>query len=208
MQSSGRSLVLRGDLRSRRYRLVLALIIGAVMTLTGCKSSSHATSPTTVVSSGPSTTGSSSSAPASTSAPSTASSAPKGSPTLVLPLCQILDAATVNRVMGTNVGACQEFSPEGEAGRCLWGTLGAATTTVQLTAFTGAQLATRKLGWQAAFPAVPGVGQGAWSRGPIPLGKIVNVVLYVDYGSFGMEFAVSSPTATLAMAVALGQAVK
>ena len=110
--------------------------------------------------------------------------------------------------MGASAGTCQNFAPEGEAGRCLWGTLGASTNTVQLTAFTGTTLATRKIGWRLAFPTVSGVGQGAWSRGAIALGTEKNVVLYVDYGSFGLEFAVSAPNATLAMAVTLAQSVQ
>jgi hypothetical protein len=127
---------------------------------------------------------------------------------MMTPLCNILDRNTVVRVMGASAGSCQNFANEGEAGRCLWGTLGANTSTVQLTAFTGATLATRKVGWRVAFPAVSGVGQGAWSRGAIALGAEKNVVLYVDYGSFGLELAVSSPNATLAMAVTLAQSVK
>lgn len=110
--------------------------------------------------------------------------------------------------MGSSAGSCQNFAAEGTAGRCLWGTLGTSGSTVQLTAFTGAVLAARKVGWQAAFPAVHGVGLGGWSHGAVNLGKLVNVVLYVDYGTFGLEFAVSSPAATLAMAVTLAQSIK
>jgi aspartate aminotransferase-like enzyme len=81
---------------------------------------------------------------------------------------------------------------------------------LQLTAWTGSDLATKRAQWQAVFPAVAGVGQGAWSRGATKFATKSNVVLYVDYGSFGLEFAVTAPaaTATVTMAVTLAQDIK
>jgi hypothetical protein len=196
-----------GDGSVRRAWLVV-LAVGVVVALAGCSSSSHPASSQTSSSAGTTaTTGPSASAAASSTSAAT-SSGGSTRPVLVSPLCNILDRNTVVRVMGASAGSCQNFSPEGEAGRCLWGTLGANTNTVQLTAFTAATLATRKVGWRLAFPTVSGVGQGAWSRGAITLGTEKNVVLYVDYASFGLELAVSAPNATLAMAVALAQSVK
>jgi hypothetical protein len=110
--------------------------------------------------------------------------------------------------MGSTVSTCQNFDKEDTAGRALWGQLGQTSNSVQLTAFTGADLAQKRIGWNIAFPKVAGVGKAAYSRGPMKIGAINNEVLYVDYGPFGMEFAVSSPTATTADAVKLAQAVK
>lgn len=111
-------------------------------------------------------------------------------------------------MLGKDAGTCQNFAADQTAGRCLWGTLGLAKSSVQLTAFSGNDFETKKARWKVAFPAVQGVGQGAWSRGPITQGAATSVVLYVDYGSFGMEFAVGAPSATTDMAVKLAQAIK
>jgi hypothetical protein len=212
VQSGMQSLGFRRGGSARAARLFVVVAVGAVLALGGCGSSSHpatsntsssvgVTAPTgssnsTAGSTGPGSTTSGSSSPASTTT------------TLVTPLCNILDASTVVRVLGPTAGSCQNFANEGEAGRCLWGKLGTTGNSVQLTAFTGTTLATRKIGWKAVFPTVSGVGQGAWSHGAINLGKLSNVVLYVDYGTFGLELAVSAPNATVAMAVTLAQSVK
>ena len=91
-----------------------------------------------------------------------------------------------------------------DSGGCIWGTL---STSLQVTAFTGAQLAQRKLGWQATVPSVGGVGNGAWSRGPLTIANLDSVVLYVDYGDFGLEFAANAPGVTTAKAVTLAKAI-
>ncbi len=205
------SLKFRRGASARRARLVVVISVGGVMALGGCGSSSRPATSNTSSSVGvTATTGSSNSTSSSTGPGSTTSGSSPASTTatLVTPLCDILDASTVVRVLGPTAGSCQNFAKEGEAGRCLWGKLGTAGNTVQLTAFTGTTLATRKVGWKAGFPSVPGVGQGAWSHGAVNLGKLINVVLYVDYGRFGLELAVSAPNATVSMAVTLAQSVK
>jgi hypothetical protein len=205
------SLGFRRGGRASRARLVVVVLVGAAMALGACGSSSHPATSNTSSSAGvTATTGSSNSTSGSTGPGSTTSGSAPASTTaaLVTPLCNILDASTVVRVLGPTAGSCQNFANEGEAGRCLWGKLGTTGNTVQLTAFTGTTLTTRKIGWKAVFPAVSGVGQGAWSHGAVNLGKQINVVLYVDYGTFGLELAVSAPNATVAMAVTLAQSVK
>jgi hypothetical protein len=79
---------------------------------------------------------------------------------------------------------------------------------VQVTAFTGSDLARRKAGWAIAFPAVKGAGNAAWSRGVVPIGSNKNVVLYVDYGNFGLEFALGGPNVTVDQAVTLANKIK
>jgi hypothetical protein len=205
------SLGFRRGRSTQAFRLVVVVAVGAVLALGGCGSSSHPATSNTSSSVGvTATTGSSNSTSGSTGPGSTTSGSSPAStaPTLVTPLCNILDASTVVRVLGPTAGSCQNFANEGEAGRCLWGKLGTTGNSVQLTAFTGTTLATRKSGWKAVFPTVSGVGQGAWSHGAVNLGKLINVVLYVDYGTFGLELAVSAPNATVAMAVTLAQSVK
>jgi hypothetical protein len=90
---------------------------------------------------------------------------------------------------------------------CLWGNIG-PTTSVQVTGFTGTDLATKKTGWAIGFPAVKGAGNAAWSRGAIPLGSLKNVVLYVDYGNFGLELALGGPNVTIDQALALANKIK
>jgi len=219
----------RERIRHPRQAVITALMVSsALLSLAACstsKSSSVATtqpttaasahSATTATSPGSSSPGSSSPGSSSPGSSSPGSSSPAtaspsttsaGTQTLLSPLCTILDPSTVSAVIGGN-GSCQEFQPADTAGRCLYGQLG-PTPTLQLTAWTGASLSQRIASWQIGFPPVPGVGQGAWSRGVVTIGGMHNVVLYVNYGSFGLELAVNSATATLANAVTLANDVK
>jgi hypothetical protein len=199
-------------IRSTKAARPLAVIatLSMVAALAACGSSSSKASTTKPSgSSGATTAGSTGSSSGSTGTTSGSPATNTSSPTLITPLCGILDASTVVSVVGgAGVGSCQNFANEGDAGRCLWGKLGQGNNSAQLSAFTGADFTTKKLGWQAVFPKVSGAGQGAWSNGAHKIGGINNVVLYVDYGSFGMEFAVSSPTASVQTAVDLAKAIK
>ena len=110
--------------------------------------------------------------------------------------------------MGVPAEPTQSIAGEGDSnGGCIYGKLTGAGS-LQTTVFTGANLALARIRWKTAFPPVSGVGNAAYSRGVVPIGNNKNVVLYVDYGDFGMEFAAGSPNATVAQDVKIAQAVK
>ncbi|HEY1737999.1 MAG TPA: hypothetical protein VGI86_04780 [Acidimicrobiia bacterium] len=147
---------------------------------------------------------------------SSATSNPKGptttattTATLPADICTILDVSTVSSTLSApNITSTRSMGDEDNEPSCLWGTFG-PSPSVQVTAFTGSDLATKKTGWAIAFPAVKGAGNGAWSRGVIPLGgSSKNVVLYVDYGNFGLEFALGGPNVTVDQAVTLANKIK
>lgn len=206
----------------------LGVMLSAAVVLAACNGSGSSAKTTTKVSvSNLSGTTSATTAPVATTAPPTAAVATTAPPTstsgpsssgqgapasaaLVAPLCGLLDTGTVVSVVGGVAPTCQDFAAgDDDAGRALWGKLGPSQSSLEITAFTGAALATRAAQWQAVFPAVPGVGQGAWSRGVVSVGPLQNLVLYVDYGTFGLEFAIGKPSGlTPATAVTLAQSIK
>ncbi|HEY3834641.1 MAG TPA: hypothetical protein VGO03_20275 [Acidimicrobiia bacterium] len=147
---------------------------------------------------------------------SSATSNPKGPTTtaattasLPADICTLLDVSTVSSTLNApEITATRSMGDEDNEPSCLWGMLG-PSTSLQATAFTGSDLATKKIGWKVAFPAVKGAGNGAWSRGVVPLsGSTKNVVLYVDYGNFGIEYALGGPNVTVDQAVTLANKIK
>ena len=172
-----------------RLAVILVATTVALVALAGCKKTSHAkaTSSSTTSTAAASSTAQSSTtnAPSATSTPTTS-----GGPVLSSDVCSMLSAGTVGSVLGISASSTRNVASEGDdSGGCIWGTL---STSLQVTAFTGAQLAQRKLQWQATVPSVGGVGNGAWSRGPLTIANLDSVVLYVDYGDFGLEFAANA----------------
>ncbi len=194
-----------------RSRYVRRLAIVALLTVgvAACgSSSSKGSGPTTVASGSPGGNSTTTAAVSKGGGNSGTTVSTAATMKLMTPLCNILNSSDVVRIVGGDVGSCQNFANEDTAGRALWGSIGPGKNSLQLTAFTGADLAQKKLGWNLTFPKVAGAGKGAWSRGPLRLGTINNEVLYVDYGDFGLEFAVSSPTADNNTAVQLANAIK
>ena len=185
---------------------VVVLAACAAMFVTACGSSSSKASNTTAAANASNTTaGNVSSA---TSSPTGPTSTAATTATLPADICTILDVSTVSSTLNApEITSTRSMGDEDNEPSCLFGTIG-PQTSVQVTAFTGSDLAKRKLGWNLAFPAVKGAGNGAWSRGAIPIGNIKNVVLYVDYGNFGIEYALGGPNVTVDQAVALANKIK
>jgi hypothetical protein len=152
------------------------------------------------------TTGSTAAPSGSTAQPSSTTSQPTGGSKLLANVCSMLDPSAITSVMGVAAQPTQELSADGDrAGGCLYGKFPGG---FQTTTFTGANFDRVKLGWKLGFPTVSGVGNAAYSRGAVPLGNTKNVVVYVDYGDFGMEFAGTSPNATVAQVVKVAQSIK
>ena len=197
------------DRITKRTLQLAALAISVAVIATGCSGGSASSTTTgSPTSSTPAPAASSTppTAPA-TSAPATGAAA--GSPVLKANVCDMLAVSTISSITGLSVGPGKNLGGGGsaadtESGICLWGS---TTQGVQLTAYTAANFAPQKARAQAAATAVPGVGAGAWSRGAVTLGNNKNVVLFVDYGSFGVILAVTTPTASVDTAAALGRAV-
>ena len=187
-----------------RKAIVLVVAAASVVSLSGCKKSSHAAAKS---SSPTSTTVSASSG--TTAAPSSSTSQPaNGGPKLLADICSMLDPSTISNVLGVPAEPTQSLSAQSDSsGGCIYGKL-TGTGSLETTAFTGTNLALAKINWKTAFPPVSGVGNAAYSRGVVPIGNTKNVVLYVDYGDFGMEFAAGSPNATVAQTVKIAQALK
>jgi len=187
--------------------IVLVVAAASVVSLSACKKSSHSaakssSSTSTPVNSSSGTTGT-------TAAPSSSTSQQpaNGAPKLLADVCSMLDPSTISSVMGISAQPTQSLSADADrAGGCIYGKLTGGS--LQTTAFTGSQLALNKARWKLVFPAVSGVGNAAYSRGAIQLPNEKNVVLYVDYGDFGMEFAAGSPNATVDQTVKIAQALK
>jgi hypothetical protein len=188
--------------------MVLVVAVVSVLGLSACKKSSHAAAKSssrasTTVNTSSGTTGTTT---GSTAAPSSSTSQPANSSKLLANVCSMLDPSTITSVMGVAAQPTQELSADGDrAGGCLYGKFPGG---FQTTTFTGANFDRDKLGWKLGFPAVSGVGNAAYSRGAVPLGNTKNVVVYVDYGDFGMEFAGTSPNATVAQVVKVAQSIK
>ena len=186
--------------------IVLVVAAASVVSLSACKKSSHSAAKSSSSTSTPVT--SSSSTTGTTAAPSSSASQPaNGAPKLLADVCSMLDPSTISSVMGISAQPTQSLPADTDsAGGCIYGKLTGGS--LQTTAFTGSQLALNKARWQLVFPAVSGVGNAAYSRGAIQLPNEKNVVLYVDYGDFGMEFAAGSPNATVDQTVKIAQALK
>lgn len=200
--------VSRKQARRAQGPCLVALVACGVLLAAGCGSSSSKASNTTVASNKNSntTTGNGSSATTSPSGPGTTTAA--AAATLPADICTILDVSTVSGTLAApNITSTRSLGNADNEPSCLWGSLG-PKPSVQVTAFTGNDLATKKAGWAIAFPAVKGAGNGAWSRGVVPIGTNKNVVLYVDYGNFGLEFALGGPNVTVDQAVALANKIK
>ncbi|HEV2362152.1 MAG TPA: hypothetical protein VGS21_10660 [Acidimicrobiales bacterium] len=190
-------------------RLVVLLVVALLATVgAACQKSAGGSTTTTAPPVGGSpTTAPSGGGSATTTTGASGAQGGGGAQTLVSPLCNILDGATINRIMGTTVGPCQNFPKEDDSARCLYGDI-STEKTVQLTAWAGALLAPELARW-GFLPKVSGVGQAAWSTGAINLPNgIVDVSLYVNYGSFALQFAVTGPRVSMATAVALAKAIK
>lgn len=185
--------------------IVLVVAAASVVSLSACKKSSHSaakssSSTSTPVNSSSGTTGTTAASSNSTSQPA------NGAPKLLADVCSMLDPSTITSVMGVAAQPTQELSAdEDRAGGCLYGKFPGG---FQTTTFTGASFDRDKLGWKLGFPPVSGVGNAAYSRGAFPVGNMKNVVVYVDYGDFGMEFAGTSPNATVAQVVKVAQSLK
>ena len=187
--------------------IVLVVAAVSVVSLSGCKKSSHAaakssspTSTTAIASSGTTVT---------TAAPSSTTAQPANSgPKLLADICSMLDPSTISNVLGVPAEPTQSLSAQSDSnGGCIYGKL-TGTGSLETTAFTGTNFALAKINWKTAFPPVSGVGNAAYSRGVVPLVNTKNVVLYVDYGDFGMEFAAGAPNPTVAQIVKIAQALK
>jgi hypothetical protein len=187
---------------------LVALVACGVFFAAGCGSSSSKASNTTVASNKTSntTSGNGSGATAGPSGPTTTTAA--AAATLPADICKILDVSTVSGTLAApNITSTRSLGNADNEPSCLWGTLG-PNPSVQVTAFTGTDLATKKTRWAIAFPAVKDAGNGAWSRGVVQIGSNKNAVLYVDYGNFGLEFALGGPNVTVDQAVALANNIK
>jgi len=177
----------------------------AALLLVGCSSGSG---PSTSTSSAPPVASSPVASSPSATTPSAAASGTGGTGAVVLKAdaCDMLAITDINTATGLTVGPGKNLGAGGDAadpqsGMCLWGS---TTQGVQLTAYTTANFAKQEARAKALAAAVPGVGQGAWSRGAVKLGTMSNVVLFADYGTFGVILAVTTPTASVATAAALG----
>jgi hypothetical protein len=147
-----------------------------------------------------------------TTAPTTAQGTPTSGPTVLASRCAMLDIATIDSITGLTVGAGRETkagsgSGFSATGGCVW--FASSITAVQISSFTEAETkaAIASPLFKATHQAVSGVGLAAMGSA-VTSGKVTNVVLYVDFGSFGMEIAVTTPTATLTTAVAVAKALK
>jgi hypothetical protein len=191
-----------------RRAIVFVVAAVSVVSLGGCKKSSHASAAKSSASTS-TTVSASSGTTATTAAPSSATSQPANSePKLLADICSMLDPSTITDVLGVSAEPTRSIAGEGDSnGGCLYGHL-TSGGSLETTAFTGSNLALAKIRWKAAFPPVSGVGNAAYSRGVVPIGNTKNVVLYVDYGDFGMEFAAGAPNATVAQTVKVAQALK
>jgi hypothetical protein len=195
--------------RARRAHAPSFVVLAAcgALLVAGCGSSTSKASNTTAASK--KTGNTSGNVSTDTTSPS-GSSTTTTSATATLPadICKILDVSTASSTLAApNITSTRSMGNADNEPSCLWGTLG-PNPSVQVTAFTGTDLARRKAGWTIAFPAVKGAGNAAWSRGVVPIGSNKNVVLYVDYGNFGLEFALGGPKVTVDQAVTLASKIK
>jgi hypothetical protein len=188
---------------------VIVMAAGAALLVAACGSSGSKASSTTATP-GASTATTQSVSASATSSPSGPTTTAASTATLPADICTIFDVSTVSSTLGApDITSTRSMGDEDNEPSCLFGTLGPSHTSVQVTAFTGADFATKKTGWKIAFPAVQGAGQGAWSRGVVPLGaNLKNAVLYVDYGSFGLQLSLGGANVTVDQAVSLANKIK
>ena len=207
--------ILRGTEKasSKRTRRALApsfVVLAACGALlaAGCGSSSSKASNTTLAPNKTSNTPSGNVSTATTSPSRSSTTTAAATATLPADICKILDVSTASSTLAApNITSTRSMGNADNEPSCLWGTIG-PNPSVQVTAFTGSDLARSKAGWAIAFPAVKGAGNAAWSRGVVPIGSNKNVVLYVDYGNFGLEFALGGPNVTVDQAVTLANKIK
>jgi hypothetical protein len=176
----------------------------ALMLLTACGSSSGSSASTSAPASVASSPAAVSSTPPSPSP--TASGAAATTVVLKGNVCDMLAASDIKAATGLSVGPGKNLGAGSDAadpqsGSCLWGS---TSQGVQLTAYTAANFAKQEARAKALGTPVNGVGQGAWSRGAVKVGSMSNVVLFADYGTVGVILAITTPTASVDTAAALG----
>ena len=197
-----------------RHRI--GLTIAAALLLAACQSSASptppsSTSPTAAVGSSTATSASppaASSAAPSAATPGATAAASSSAPTLQANLCDMLDPATIKSITGLTVAAGRAIAGDASAtGHCLW----AATTSLglELTAYTEAQIAPKMAASVPGFSAVAGLGNGAKGAVTTLPGTTVKVAsLLVDFGSYGLLFALNAPAASVDQDVQLAAALK
>jgi len=118
----------------------------------------------------------------------------------------MLDVATIGSITSLSVSAGKPISADvSNTGHCLW----AATTTLglELTGYTEAQIAPKMAATVPGFQDVPGLGRGAKGTvAALPGTNIKVASLFVDFGSYGLLFALNSPNATVDQNVQLANA--
>jgi hypothetical protein len=139
-------------------------------------------------------------------AAATIAAAPSGGPPALLAnRCDMLDVATIDSVTGLSVAAGRETEANSSSsGGCLWNEP-SVPIGVQITAFPEKGFAA--LFANAAVPSVSGLAFPA-KGSTVKVGPETGASLYVDFGTFGMLIVTTSPTATLAMSVALANALR
>ena len=126
-------------------------------------------------------------------------------PTLLSNLCDMLDPATIASITGLGVGAGKAIAGDSsDTGQCLWSAT--ASTGLELTAFTEAQIQAKVGGSRPGFVDVPDVGLAAkGGQVSLPGSSITVASLFIDYGTFGILLALNAPGATVDQDVKLAQ---
>jgi len=120
----------------------------------------------------------------------------------------MLDVATIDSITSLSVAPGRKISAgSSDTGACLW----AATTSLalQVTSFTETQIAPKFAVTRPGFKDVADIGSRAIGATTTLPGTAIKIAsLFVDFGTYGLLFALNSPTASVDQDVQLVEKLK